>query len=140
MTRKILAVFVVVGSMTVVHAESLSLEQELYIENQDKQLEDNYIQSRMLANKAKREGIATIKSLRANLAFIQKLESDPEFRKCVVLNNNLKKLDSLAIGAKKLLDNGKATQKDYQEYMSELKSEKESLEKKINSKQCNEEG
>lgn len=139
MKRKVFVILVMVGCISVLNAETPDLEQELHIENQENQLQDNLIQSRMLANKAKREGIATIKSLKADLTFIQKLESDPKFRNCIVLKANLKKLDSLAIRAKRLLDRRKATKEDYQDYMDELNSEKANLKNKIDSIQCSKE-
>jgi hypothetical protein len=56
----------------------------------------------------------------------------------VVLKENLKKLDKLAIGAKRLLDKGRATREDYRDYLSDLQLEKSKLSQKIKSLECKE--
>jgi len=78
MKRKFLVALVVVACLSMGNADTPNLEQELYEENQESQLEDNYIQSAILAQKAVRIGKETLQSLKTNLAFIQRLENDSE--------------------------------------------------------------
>jgi hypothetical protein len=133
MKRKSLVALAVVACLSMGNADTPNLEQELYEENQESQLEDNYIQSAILAQKAVRIGKETLQSLKTNLAFIQRLENDSEFVKCVVHKANLTKLNELANGAKKLLDKGKISQQDYNQYIAELNSQKSNLKQKISS-------
>jgi len=136
MKRDFLMALAVVGCLSMLNATPL--QEEVAFETQEEALEDKFIESAMLAKKAVRIGKETIASLRANLAFIEALESNPKFVKCVVLKENLKKLDKLAIGAKRLLDKGKASREDYRDYLSDLQLEKSKLSQKIRSLECKE--
>jgi len=136
MKRKILMALVVVGCLS--FANAMTLQEEVAIETEEIALEDKFIESAMLAKKARRVGEETLASLRANLHFIERLENDPKFVKCVVLNENIKKLDKLAIGAKRLLDKGKASREDYRGYLSDLEVEKSQLKQQLKSKECKE--
>jgi hypothetical protein len=130
--RKVL-VILVVGYLNISYADTPNLQQELYEESQENQLEDNYVQSDILAQKAVRIGKETLQSLKSNLAFIEKLESNPKFVECVVSKGNLTRLDDLAKGAKRLLNKGKISKQDYNQYISKLNSQKENIKRKINS-------
>jgi len=134
MKNQIFVALAVVGYLSIGSADTVNLEQEIQIENQETQLEDNYIQSDILAQKAVIIGNETLQSLKANLAFIERLENDPKFVKCIVSKGNLTKLKQLAKGAKRLLNRGKISQQDYSQYISKLNSQKASLKQKINSK------
>jgi len=136
MKRKIFIVFAIVGCLSITNA--MTLQEEVRIEAEDIALEDKCIESAMLAKKARRIGEETLLSLRANLDFIERLENDPKFVKCVVLKENIKKLDKLAIGAKRLLDKGKASREDYRGYLSDLEVEKSQLKQQLKSKECKE--
>jgi len=134
MKNQIFVALAVVGYLSMGSADTVNLEQEIQTENQETQLEDNYIQSTILAQKAVRIGNETLQSLKSNLAFIERLENDPKFVQCIVSKGNLTKLKQLAKGAKRLLNRGKISQQDYSQYISKLNSQKASLKQKINSK------
>ena len=136
MKRKIFMALAVIGCLSFVNAKTL--QEEVAIETEQTALEDNFIKSAMLAKKARKVGEETLLSLRANLHFIERLENDPNFVKCVVLKENIKKLNKLAIGAKRLLDKGKASREDYRGYLSDLQVEKSQLNQQLKTKECKE--
>jgi len=136
MKKELLIVLAVVGCLSFTSA--MTLQEEVAFEKEETALENNFIESVMLAKKAQRVGEETLASLQANLVFIERLENDPKFVKCVVLKENIKKLDKLKVGAKRLLDNGKASREDYQAYLNDLDIEKLELNEQVNLKECKE--
>jgi len=136
MKKELLIVLAVVGCLSFTSA--MTLQEEVAFEKEETVIEENFLESAMLAKKAQRVGEETLASLRANLVFIERLENDPKFVKCVVLKENIKKLDKLKVGAKRLLDNGKASREDYRGYLSDLQVEKSQLNQQLKSKECRE--
>lgn len=136
MKREVWMLLLILGYAPFVNATSL--QEEVAFEKQDKFIEDKFIESAILAKKAVRIGVETIASLEANLVFIERLENDPKFVKCVVLKENIKKLDKLAIAAKRLLDKEKVSREDYRDYLNDLTTERSQLNQQLQSKECKE--
>jgi len=136
--KQIMSSLVTFLMFTSMNHANVDLQKELQKETSSQQLEDNYVLSSMLIKKSIKVGEITIESLESNLAFIKRLETDASFRKCIVIKDDLSKLDKLARGSNRLYEANKITEHEYSGYMVELKAEKEKLNKKLNSKECKE--
>ena len=115
------------------------LQRQIVIEQAEQKLEDNYILSRVLYTKSIETGKSTVTSLKKNLRFIRRLEKDPAFRQCIAWQDAIRLSDKTAQRAKYLLDRKKISRSGYQKLLSELKSEKEKLSKKMHARSCEEE-
>ena len=134
MIKKILIGSIVIASLSGLNATTL--EEEVALEQKETTFEDKFILSQILSKKAIKVGEETLVSLRNNLEFIEKLDKDPDFVKCVVLSKNIKKMDKLFVGAKSLLDRGKISKEDYLDYVNDLNDEKSKLSQQIEEKSC----
>jgi len=134
MIKKILIGSIIIGSLSSLNATTL--EEEVALEQKETTFQDKFILSQILSKKAIKVGEETLASLRNNLEFIEKLDKDPDFVKCVVLSTNVKKLDKLSIGAKSLLNRGKISKEDYLDYVNDLNDEKSKLSQQIEEKSC----
>jgi hypothetical protein len=134
MIKKILIGSIIIGSLSGLNATTL--EEEVALEQKETTFEDKFILSQILSKKAVKVGEETLVSLRNNLEFIEKLDKDPDFVKCVVLSKNIKKMDKLSVGAKSLLDRGKISKEDYLDYINDLNDEKSKLSQQVEEKSC----
>lgn len=116
--------------------ESIDLEKRIEHENASNQLEENLILSNVLAKDAKIKGEEALKYLKNTLAFISKLEVDPEFKACVIVGERLKDLDSLKQKAKAMLDKGKITSGQYKNFLKDTNSQKKQLLNRKKSDKC----
>ena len=101
--------------------------------------EDDLVLSKIAIKKCIKVGENTIKSLQANLAFITRVESNPNARKCVILEEKIAHIDHLSKSAKRLFENKEISNNKYQEFLSDMKRDKKKLEQNLNTKQCKKE-
>ena len=108
-----------------------NLEEEIAKENLEYKYQDEYVNAQIMTKKALYVAEETLASLKANLSFIHKLEKSKSFRKLTVLKDKLKELTSFKNSAKRLLSIHKISQRDYDDYLIDLKNQKTLLNRKI---------
>jgi len=132
--RQVFSSIALVGLMFSNVAAS-NLEVQVLKEQKEEMLNEQFIKGQILQVKVVGIGENTVKSLKANLDFINKLEKDPTFRNCIVLKGGIERIEALKLGAKKLYQEGKVEKSDYANYIQTLNAKKEKLTNKI-SNQC----
>ena len=75
-------------------------------------------------------------TLKKNLDFLTRVETDAKFRDCVVLKENKRRITPLRESAKELLANREITQKQYSRYIKKLEGKERDLDEKISNQQC----
>lgn len=113
-----------------------SLENEIAWDKQQEAQAQEYILAKISVTKAISAGEEALTSLRSNLRFIQRVETDKGFRECIVIEDNIVRLKKLGTEAKKMQIEGKISKTDYRNYLQELADEKQGLTQKLKSKQC----
>jgi len=73
----------------------------------------------------------TMQSLEKNYDVLRQLESNTGFRNCAISKDNLKKMQTLKLSAKELLNTREITQSQYDGYIGRLKDSMKEIEQKI---------
>jgi len=140
MKRHFFVVLAIIGSVNMLNGDdSINLEQHVKMKQKAiveyDALDKLVVTINIQVADAISEGEKTLKSLEENFDFLEKIESDADFRECVVLKDNQKRLLYSKSVAHKLLKNRKITQPQHDKFIEKQFSRENILNKNI-SKFC----
>ena len=111
-------------------------KKEVVSEKKTQELRELVVEIDMIASHAIQVAEETLVSLNKNLDFFEKIETDKNYRECVVLEEYIKDIDKDINIASKLLKDKKVTTEQYKNYLSKANKRKNRLEEKISKKKC----
>jgi len=136
MKKRNLIVLAIFGCLSMVSAtDAVNLEQytqmKKKVEVETDDLDKLVISINIQLTSAISQGEKTLKSLEENLIFLKRIESDEDFRECVILQDGIKRLNYSKSVANELLEEKKITQKQHDEFVDKQASRESVLTKNI---------
>jgi len=136
MKKRNLIVLVIFGCLSMVNAvDTVNLEQHTQmkkkIEVEANSLDKLVISINIKLADAISQGEKTLKSLEDNLIFLKRIETDEDFRECVILKDGIERLHYSKSVADELLEEREITQKQHDDFVDKQTSRETVLTKNI---------
>jgi len=142
MKHKILIAFAIIGCLSFVYAGDEVVNwnkedrQEKRLEEKNKELRELVVEIDMITSHAISVAEDTLASLNKNLAFFEKIETDEEYRECVVLEEYINDIEKDKKIATRLHNEKKVSFEQYKSYLSKAAERKSRLEQNLDKNKC----